>query len=104
MNKRDLARVLIRVIGVYLIAISVSFIMETVVSIIILYYYYFRPVPISNDLDMLSQRNLLVTSLGKFLHNFFELMVGLFFFFKGGWIANKLLKIDETDNPSDQSA
>ncbi len=103
MNKRDLARVLIRVIGVYLIAISVSFIMETVVSIIIL-YYYFRPVPILNDLDMLSQRNLLVTSLGKFLHNFFELIVGLYFFFKGGWIANKLLRIDETDKSSDQSA
>jgi hypothetical protein len=53
---------------------------------------------------MLSQRNLLVRSLGEFLHNFFELIVGLYFFFKGGWIANKLLRIDETDKPSDQSA
>ena len=85
MNKRELARVLIRVLGVYIVASSVPSIVASLVSA---WWIFWGAEARSHAVIGTSVRSLVQAIL--------QLAIGLFLFYRGGLIAKKLLHVDET--------
>ncbi|MGA2220389.1 MAG: hypothetical protein ABSH21_01185 [Verrucomicrobiia bacterium] len=83
MNKRDLARVLVRVLGVWMIASGVA-------SFISMLWAVLWPA---------SRFGFNASMLTMPLIEFLRIAIGLHLFFKGAWIANKLVQVDEITDP-----
>jgi hypothetical protein len=81
MNKQDLARILIRVLGVSMIAHGVP---SCVAALITIFW--------SASESRVGMRAYLFTSPAL---AFLTVAIGLHLFFKGAWIAKKLVHIDE---------
>ena len=83
MNKRDLAKVLVRMLGVWMIVSGlVNFISVLWTSLWPASRYVFNASMLTMPLIM-----------------FLQVAIGLHLFFKGAWIANKLVQVDDIKDP-----
>ena len=85
MNKRDLARVFIRVVGVYMVASAVS---GCVASLVTAWWVFG-----ANEPKFHSPMEMAVQCI---VQTFLQGAIGLFLFYRGGLVAKKLLRLDET--------
>ena len=84
MDKVQLTRVLIRVIGVWMIAAAVPRCVSGLATL--LWFNPSLPAPVRAYFVSLAMPLLSVA-------------IGLYLFFKGAWIARKLVSVDETIDP-----
>ena len=85
MNKRELARVLIRVLGVYMVASAVPSCVASLVSALWIFWGTESKFHAAG-----------ATGVRSLVQAFLQLAIGLFLFYRGGLIAKKLLHVDET--------
>jgi sterol desaturase/sphingolipid hydroxylase (fatty acid hydroxylase superfamily) len=85
MNKRELARVLVRVLGVYMVASAIP---SFVASLVTAGWTFWEGVSKFHVAWEMGVRSL--------VQAFLQLAIGLFLFYRGGMVAKKLLHVDET--------
>ena len=87
MNKRELARVLIRAIGVYVVASAVP---NFVASLVTAWWTFCL-----TEAKFDTPREMAVRSL---VQSLLQLAIGLCLFYRGGLLAKKLLRVDEAQD------
>ncbi len=85
MNKRELARVFIRVAGVYMVASAIP---GCVASLVTAWW-----VLAANEPKFHTPTAMAVRSM---VQAFLQAAIGLYLFYRGGLVAKKLLRLDET--------
>ena len=85
MNKRELARVLVRVLGVYMVASAVPSCVAVLVTVLWVFW--------GTESKFHTPAEMAVRSL---VQAFLQLAIGLYLFYRGGLVAKKLLHVDET--------
>jgi hypothetical protein len=83
-NKRELARVLVRMLGVWIIASGVTGLIPVLWQVLSPPFRF-----------RLQDAYLFTMPLVMFLN----IAIGLLLFFKGAWIANKLVQVDDSKDP-----
>jgi hypothetical protein len=87
MNKRELARVLIRMLGVSMVASGVP----SFVSSVVIAFWTFGAGKSSSSIVATTPARLIVVYV-------LQLAIGLYLFYRGGWIVRSLLRVDETSD------
>ena len=88
MNKRELSRVLVRVLGVYMVASAVPSCVASLVSAGWTLWTFWVSGSTFHTVWEMGVRSL--------VQAFLQLAIGLCLFYRGGLIAKKLLHVDET--------
>ncbi|MGA2220390.1 MAG: hypothetical protein ABSH21_01190 [Verrucomicrobiia bacterium] len=91
MNKRELARVLIRMLGVSMVASGVPSFVSSVVIALWTFGETFGAGKSSSSIVATTPARLIVVYV-------LQLAIGLYLFYRGGWIVRSLLRVDETSD------